>query len=139
MTKIYIKSAESIIFLLVGVVSIVFLKDFMPLPLFISLEVIVIILSLGRMLTPAIVLEKKQIIRNTIPFFKQDIIVTAEISGCSIKDKKVMLNTKSGKIDISIGLFSQHSIDKFLMYLESNRSEERRVGKECRSRWSPYH
>src|SRR3712207_9194999 len=24
-------------------------------------------------------------------------------------------------------------------YLESSRSEERRVGKECRSRWSPYH
>ena len=23
--------------------------------------------------------------------------------------------------------------------LETNRSEERRVGKECRSRWSPYH
>ena len=23
--------------------------------------------------------------------------------------------------------------------LESYRSEERRVGKECRSRWSPYH
>ena len=23
--------------------------------------------------------------------------------------------------------------------LESIRSEERRVGKECRSRWSPYH
>ena len=22
---------------------------------------------------------------------------------------------------------------------ESSRSEERRVGKECRSRWSPYH
>ena len=22
---------------------------------------------------------------------------------------------------------------------EQNRSEERRVGKECRSRWSPYH
>ena len=22
---------------------------------------------------------------------------------------------------------------------EGNRSEERRVGKECRSRWSPYH
>ena len=25
------------------------------------------------------------------------------------------------------------------MLHESNRSEERRVGKECRSRWSPYH
>ena len=24
-------------------------------------------------------------------------------------------------------------------YLGSKRSEERRVGKECRSRWSPYH
>ncbi len=24
-------------------------------------------------------------------------------------------------------------------YLPLNRSEERRVGKECRSRWSPYH
>ena len=23
--------------------------------------------------------------------------------------------------------------------LKSSRSEERRVGKECRSRWSPYH
>ena len=25
------------------------------------------------------------------------------------------------------------------IYLTSSRSEERRVGKECRSRWSPYH
>src|SRR5256885_5063605 len=24
-------------------------------------------------------------------------------------------------------------------YIVSHRSEERRVGKECRSRWSPYH
>ena len=24
-------------------------------------------------------------------------------------------------------------------YLNRTRSEERRVGKECRSRWSPYH
>ena len=23
--------------------------------------------------------------------------------------------------------------------VKKNRSEERRVGKECRSRWSPYH
>ena len=26
-----------------------------------------------------------------------------------------------------------------LVMLYSTRSEERRVGKECRSRWSPYH
>ena len=27
----------------------------------------------------------------------------------------------------------------FLFYVDYIRSEERRVGKECRSRWSPYH
>ena len=29
--------------------------------------------------------------------------------------------------------------DKLETLSEQNRSEERRVGKECRSRWSPYH
>ena len=29
--------------------------------------------------------------------------------------------------------------DKTLDRIEEYRSEERRVGKECRSRWSPYH
>ena len=28
---------------------------------------------------------------------------------------------------------------KVLSLADKNRSEERRVGKECRSRWSPYH
>ena len=28
---------------------------------------------------------------------------------------------------------------EFLAFIINNRSEERRVGKECRSRWSPYH
>ena len=34
-----------------------------------------------------------------------------------------------------------HVDDQFLFVKcdEDNRSEERRVGKECRSRWSPYH
>ena len=26
-----------------------------------------------------------------------------------------------------------------IIFIMSDRSEERRVGKECRSRWSPYH
>ena len=30
-------------------------------------------------------------------------------------------------------------LPKFDLYLGDARSEERRVGKECRSRWSPYH
>ena len=34
-----------------------------------------------------------------------------------------------------------HKIAKFVLAVRRNysRSEERRVGKECRSRWSPYH
>ena len=28
---------------------------------------------------------------------------------------------------------------EFLVHKTQGRSEERRVGKECRSRWSPYH
>ena len=30
-------------------------------------------------------------------------------------------------------------IEEWIDISEKNRSEERRVGKECRSRWSPYH
>ena len=31
-------------------------------------------------------------------------------------------------------------LEKFVfIHLNRERSEERRVGKECRSRWSPYH
>ena len=30
-------------------------------------------------------------------------------------------------------------VDKIHNYFTNMRSEERRVGKECRSRWSPYH
>ena len=33
----------------------------------------------------------------------------------------------------------QNSVDLGIQVLELDRSEERRVGKECRSRWSPYH
>ena len=29
--------------------------------------------------------------------------------------------------------------DRSAVHFLENRSEERRVGKECRSRWSPYH
>ena len=33
----------------------------------------------------------------------------------------------------------QRSVVNSLNRTEASRSEERRVGKECRSRWSPYH
>ena len=44
-------------------------------------------------------------------------------------------------------MYSSEDLERFyfqyqteaLPHGESLRSEERRVGKECRSRWSPYH
>src|SRR5256885_12499780 len=40
-------------------------------------------------------------------------------------------------------LLSGHLVEndstQFQTFKKSSRSEERRVGKECRSRWSPYH
>ena len=46
------------------------------------------------------------------------------------------LDTMATKDDISkvYDILDQHTA-----MLEQLRSEERRVGKECRSRWSPYH
>ena len=31
------------------------------------------------------------------------------------------------------------AVPGFILFFFDDRSEERRVGKECRSRWSPYH
>ena len=46
--------------------------------------------------------------------------------------KRVMIDKTSGKV--------AYAVMKFGGFLGmGERSEERRVGKECRSRWSPYH
>ena len=35
--------------------------------------------------------------------------------------------------------YAYHTLEGETYALKDIRSEERRVGKECRSRWSPYH
>ena len=47
--------------------------------------------------------------------------------------------TASGKPKTSTDTFSVLNPLETYTLLVYNRSEERRVGKECRSRWSPYH
>ena len=43
---------------------------------------------------------------------------------------------KDGKVANSKSIFNVMALG---VAKDSSRSEERRVGKECRSRWSPYH
>ena len=47
---------------------------------------------------------------------------------------KSAYNLRSGHADLT----ERHTLAA-LVANEPGRSEERRVGKECRSRWSPYH
>ena len=47
--------------------------------------------------------------------------------------------TEQLRIDFENGHISKDSYYSYLTYSFFARSEERRVGKECRSRWSPYH
>src|SRR2546425_13256610 len=51
------------------------------------------------------------------------------------------IKTSTGKEAVNatlpVGIVMTRQIREYLE--ETGRSEERRVGKECRSRWSPYH
>ena len=52
--------------------------------------------------------------------------------------KKVQI-ISDGSLDLSQELTKEKDIEVVPFYVSFDRSEERRVGKECRSRWSPYH
>ena len=59
-----------------------------------------------------------------------------------LEEKKKSRLMTEGSIWKSILLFSVPLILGNMLqqlYNTADRSEERRVGKECRSRWSPYH
>ena len=77
-----------------------------------------------------------------------------EISNFAKAGRESRHNSKYWRLDEYLGLgLAAHSdfsgkrqentrdMEKYLIgnWLKSCRSEERRVGKECRSRWSPYH
>ena len=53
-------------------------------------------------------------------------------------------NSRISPAELAVRLgYSEEEVIKTIAELEADRilcrSEERRVGKECRSRWSPYH
>ena len=51
----------------------------------------------------------------------------------------LILITSYSSLDSAIGALRAGAVDYLIKPFENERSEERRVGKECRSRWSPYH
>ena len=63
---------------------------------------------------------------------------TFELLKILMKDEKLNEFYLAGGTAIALYLGHRTSIDLDLFSL-TTRSEERRVGKECRSRWSPYH
>ena len=65
--------------------------------------------------------------------------------------KMAILRKRAMALPLLPGVYIMHSADGEIIYIGKakalrnrvsqyfGRSEERRVGKECRSRWSPYH
>ena len=55
------------------------------------------------------------------------------------KDKKVLVTGSEGLIGRELVELLEKMGTNITHFDIKFRSEERRVGKECRSRWSPYH
>ena len=68
------------------------------------------------------------------------IMKTEEAFFTSVIDRTFRFNTLSARMKLEFsGLQQEFSSRAQLKMIYNDRSEERRVGKECRSRWSPYH
>ena len=88
-------------------------------------------------------------IRRTIP--QKTISFEVELSGVGLHTgHKVNIKFKPAPVDTGLvfvreDLPGNNMIDANIKHISNTdrgtniRSEERRVGKECRSRWSPYH
>src|SRR3712207_9067027 len=66
---------------------------------------------------------------------------TAQIlatDGTAVSKGRSILRTRGARRRARRGRFAPRQ-DSPPRLLQAHRSEERRVGKECRSRWSPYH
>ena len=59
-------------------------------------------------------------------------MVTGVLDVLSFDLNEILLETEQGMLMVK-------GTDLHVNRLSVERSEERRVGKECRSRWSPYH
>ena len=66
---------------------------------------------------------------------REDSIKHLHISDITLEDDELVISYKL----LNKGIAESIKVQPYLTPNIQNRSEERRVGKECRSRWSPYH
>src|SRR2546429_3629168 len=71
-----------------------------------------------------------------LPIFLALITDALAAAGLPREDASVCA-TRMGEADLTGA--DAHGVFRLPQYVRRLRSEERRVGKECRSRWSPYH
>ena len=78
-----------------------------------------------------------------LSFYGADQCVTGSCHCLEVNGRKILIDCglQQGRDEVNNEALPFHpgSIDFVLITHAHIRSEERRVGKECRSRWSPYH
>src|SRR5258708_20212643 len=71
---------------------------------------------------------------------RDDLVTGVQTCALPIYDGRQRSRHLVGDVGEEPALSRQHAGELFVgLALRLDRSEERRVGKECRSRWSPYH
>ena len=65
--------------------------------------------------------------------------LTDAVNGMNTNIKLTIQQLETTNRSLEVATAQNKKQDDRLTALEKARSEERRVGKECRSRWSPYH
>src|SRR2546427_8699939 len=69
-------------------------------------------------------------------------IYSREVTSVLIEESRIIDHLLHIPFRVAFGVFGPHhraELEGIVELVRRRRSEERRVGKECRSRWSPYH
>ena len=79
----------------------------------------------------------------SVPFMLLGILFNVCLIAANLLETKVIqvfgITVTAGLLVFPISYIINDCIAEVWGFRKARRSEERRVGKECRSRWSPYH